>query len=136
MPEQKIIKGKKAVKGESMTGYGEVKERINITLTPTAIASSTAEAETQSISRSELFEKYARNPLAYLEWVRSQIQSDFEWVIFWETVEESICCRHGQKPRNLNGLAIFKFLETQDIMNGQKAVCEIRKKNNVAITVN
>jgi hypothetical protein len=135
MLKPKTIKGIKRQAGLPATEYGEIKKAVKITLTPTAITSSTAEAEAQNISRSELFEKYARNPLAYLEWVRSQIQTDVEWVVFWEAVEDSICLRHKQKLRKLNGLAVFRLLALEDIANGQKAVCEIREKSNVVVTV-
>jgi predicted DNA binding CopG/RHH family protein len=54
------VKGK-AKKGEARTDYEEVKIRVNMTLTQTAIASLDAKAQEEGISRSELIERYARS---------------------------------------------------------------------------
>jgi len=48
-------------KGESRSEYDEAKQRCNLTLTPTAIASLDAAATALGISRSELVERYARS---------------------------------------------------------------------------
>jgi hypothetical protein len=56
------VKGK-AGKGEARTDYEEMKTRVNMTLTPTAIASLDAAAKDEGISRSELIERYARSLL-------------------------------------------------------------------------
>lgn len=53
-------KRKKGIQGEPAI-YDEFKERVNISLTPTAIAYLDAEAEAQNISRSELIEQFARS---------------------------------------------------------------------------
>jgi hypothetical protein len=58
--KQKLIKGK-PIKGEPRTDYDEQKERINVSLTPTAIASLDKAAQKRGISRSELIEQYARS---------------------------------------------------------------------------
>jgi hypothetical protein len=58
--KQKLIKGKPK-KGEPRTDYDEQKERINLSLTPTAIASLDKAAEAEGVSRSELVERYARS---------------------------------------------------------------------------
>lgn len=60
MKGKQILKKGKPVKGEARTEHGETKERCNLTLTPTAIASLDAFATQLNISRSELVEQYAR----------------------------------------------------------------------------
>ncbi len=57
--KQKLIKGK-AKKGESRTGYGEPKERVNLSLTPTALTFFDSIATRFNISRSEVLECIAR----------------------------------------------------------------------------
>jgi hypothetical protein len=125
MPKQRRIKGVKGQPGIPTTEYGELKKPVQVTLTPTAIAALDTTAQTLGISRSELVERYGRNPLTYLNEIRSQLKTDFEWVIFWEAIEESICFRHGKEPRKLNALWCFRLLETEDLINGLKAVGEI-----------
>ena len=61
--KQKLIKGKPK-KGEPRTGYEEQKERVNLSLTPTAILFFDAIAERLNISRSEVLERIAREKLS------------------------------------------------------------------------
>jgi metal-responsive CopG/Arc/MetJ family transcriptional regulator len=55
-----MTKRRKGIKGEPAI-YEEFKERVNISLTPTAIASLDKAAQKRGISRSELIEQYARS---------------------------------------------------------------------------
>jgi metal-responsive CopG/Arc/MetJ family transcriptional regulator len=43
-----------------LSQYGEVKQRVNISITPTAIQALDAIAEKEGLSRSEVIERYAR----------------------------------------------------------------------------
>lgn len=57
--KQNLKKGK-PIRGESRTEYEEAKQRCNLTLTPTAIASLDTFATQLNISRSEFVERIAR----------------------------------------------------------------------------
>lgn len=61
MPGKQALKQVRPKKGEARTNHEEIKERCNLSLTPTAIAYLDAEAEAQNISRSELIEQFARS---------------------------------------------------------------------------
>ena len=61
MKGKQSLKQIRAKKGEARTEHGEVKTRINISLTPSAIASLDSAATALGISRSELIERYGRN---------------------------------------------------------------------------
>ena len=62
MAKQKILKGKKAVKGQSMTEYGEIKNRVQFSLTPTVIATLDEIANLLGVSRSDVLEQLGRSP--------------------------------------------------------------------------
>lgn len=60
-----MAKRKKGIKGEPAI-YEEFKVRVNLSLTPTAIASATAAAESMRMSRSELIEQLLRKGETWL----------------------------------------------------------------------
>jgi hypothetical protein len=59
MAVQKVLK-RKGIRGEARTEHGEVKERCNLSLTPTAITALDRIAQKLLISRSEVVERAAR----------------------------------------------------------------------------
>lgn len=70
--KQKLVKGKPR-RGEPRTEHEETKTRINMTLTPTAIASLDRIAAELEISRSELVERLARvEDAAIMELLRGE----------------------------------------------------------------
>lgn len=52
---------KRVARGNDLYGYGEQKKKINLTLTPTAIAILTDLAKRSQLSRSETIEQLLRN---------------------------------------------------------------------------
>lgn len=60
MPGKQALKQARPKKGEARTNHEEIKERCNLSLTPTAIAYLDAKATKEGISRSELVERIAR----------------------------------------------------------------------------
>lgn len=60
MKGKQSLKQTRAKKGDARTEYEEVKQRCNLSLTPTAIASLNSLATQLNISRSEFVERLAR----------------------------------------------------------------------------
>lgn len=60
MKGKQSLKQIRAKKGDARTEHGEQKQRCNLSLTPTAIASIDIKATKQGISRSEAVEQWAR----------------------------------------------------------------------------
>lgn len=60
MAGKQALKQTRPKRGEPRTSHEEIKERCNLSLTPTAIAYLDAKAEKEGISRSELVERFAR----------------------------------------------------------------------------
>lgn len=52
---------KRVARGQDLYGYGEQKQKINLSLTPTAIANITELAKEAGLSRSETIEQLFRN---------------------------------------------------------------------------
>lgn len=66
---------KRVSRGEDMYGYGEQKKKLNLSVTPTAIAKLTEVANEVSLSRSEVIEQLFRNhPQALI----SMLQEDYQ----------------------------------------------------------
>ena len=57
---------KRVARGKDLYGYGEQKQKINLSITPTAIANLTEVAEQAGLSRSETIERLFRKPLESL----------------------------------------------------------------------
>ncbi len=55
---------KRVARGQDMYGYGEQKQRCNLTLTPTAIAILDRVAKANGLSKSEYLERWLRNEVS------------------------------------------------------------------------
>ena len=61
MQRKQNFKKIRAKKGDARTEFGEVKEKLNLSVTPTAKSKLTKAATAHNISVSELIERYGRN---------------------------------------------------------------------------